>query len=354
MSFVNVTTFHSLKLDMVDVLAVSFLLLGGILFFVGVTIDTRALSEFLQVFVDEWTPGFVIDGLLLLVVNRIIRRNERNNVLAQVGSLSNDFALDAVRRARTEGWLEDGSMTGRELRKAKLATADLSGARLTKADLRYADLTDTSLTHADLREANLTGANLRNADLRWADLRGAKLSWADMMGARVEGARFEDAEVRFASVDAEFRVAQPQDSNGTIEGGHLRCHQVATLRSSFAMIEAAGEQAIGLFYDNLFDAKPDLRAMFSASQKRQSQKFLQSLKVIVGSLGEPERSIEVLEQLGRRHQSMGIQAAHYELAGAVLLATLADFFGEEFTVEVQDAWQAGFTLIANVMIQAAA
>ena len=39
--------------------------------------------------------------------------------------------------------------------------------------------------------------------------------------------------------------------DGTIEGAHLQCHQVRTLQSSFAEIEAAGEQAIELFYENL-------------------------------------------------------------------------------------------------------
>lgn len=343
-----------LRLDMVDKLAVSFLTVGTTLFLIGMTMDTRALSEFWQVFVDEWTPGFVIDGALLLVVNRIIRRNERNNVLAQIGSLSNDFALDAVRRARSEGWLLDGSMTGREIRKAKLSTADLSGANLSTVDLRYADLSFASLTHADLRGADLTGANCRNADLRWADLRGARLNWTDLNGAQVEGAKLDHADLSFTAVDEEFYRAHGDEIGGTIEGGHLQCHQVKTLQTSFKKVEGAGDQAIELFYENLFAAKPELREMFSSSQKRQAQKFMQSLRVIVSSLGQPERSFEVLEQLGKRHRNYGVEAYHYELAGGVLLATLADFFGEEFTPEVREAWTSAFTLISNVMIQAAA
>ncbi len=95
----------SLRFDLVDLLAVTFLITGCILFTIGISSDTSSFQEWLRMFVEEWTPGFIIDGLLLLTVNRIIHRNERNNVLAQIGSLSNDFALDAVRRAGTEGWL---------------------------------------------------------------------------------------------------------------------------------------------------------------------------------------------------------------------------------------------------------
>jgi len=213
------TSINHLKLDLVDLLAVCFLVIGSLLFALGITIDTRALSELMQTFVDEWTPGFVIDGLLLLTVNRIIRRT--------------------------------------------------------------------------------TGC-----------------------------------------------------CQGMV-GGHLRPEQIRLLQSSFADIERQGEQAIDLFYDNLFEANPGLRAMFSSSRQRQSRKFLQSLRLIVNSLDEPERSIEVLEQLGERHKGYGVQSHHYELAGGVLIATLAELFGRDFSGQMREAWQAGFGLIAAVMIQAA-
>ena len=73
----------------------------------------------------------------------------------------------------------------------------------------------------------------------------------------------------------------------------------------------------------------------------------------MNSLDEPERSIEVLEQLGERHKGYGVQAHHYELAGGVLIATLAQLFGKDFNCQVRDAWQAAFGLIAAVMVQAA-
>ena len=92
--------------------------------------------------------------------------------------------------------------------------------------------------------------------------------------------------------------------------------------------------------------------MFSSSRQRQSRKFLQSLRLIVNSLDEPERSIEVLERLGERHQGYGVQAQHYELAGGVLIATLSQLLGRDFTAETRDAWRAAFGLIAAVMIQA--
>ena len=56
----------SLRLDAVDRLALGFLGLGTSLFVVGLLVDPQALTQVLRTIVDEWTPGFVIDGLLLL------------------------------------------------------------------------------------------------------------------------------------------------------------------------------------------------------------------------------------------------------------------------------------------------
>ena len=339
----------TINLDLVDTLAMTFLIVGVSLFCLGVVIDSRDLHAFVQMFVDEWTPGFVIDGLLLLVVNRIIRRNERKNVLAQVGSLSNDFALDAVRRARSERWLEDGSMQNQCLRRARLCSADLSAVDFAGVDLRFADLADACLTYANLRGADLTGTTLVDVDLRWADLRGATLRWSDLQGARLDGAIIDDADFAFASVDQD--VANIVQCNKVVLGGHLQKQQVHILQKTFRDIECAGDVVVETFYNKLFKAKPQLESMFSSSKTRQQRKFLQSLKVLIMSLDEPERSIEMLEQLGLRHASYGVKEEHYELAGAVLMSTLAEFFAERFTQSVEEAWGCAFALIASVMVQ---
>ncbi len=340
--------FATFKLDSVDRLALGFLIVGSALFLAGLLVDTRTMGDLLQTLVDEWTPGFVIDGLLLLTVNRIIRDNERRSVLAQVGSLSNDFALDAVRRVRQEGWLNDGSLRDARLRKASLSNADLSGGCLAQVDLRYSDLRGAKLAYTDLRGADLTGCNLHDADLRWADLRGACLRWSNLMGAQLEHALLEGADLAFASMDADNTGYAP--TQGVVTGSHVCAAQAALLQSTFKRIERSGEVVIEQFYAHLFAARPELEKMFSGSRKRQSQKFLSSLKVIISALGQPERSIEVLEQLGRLHAGYGVQRAHYELAGRVLLETLQSFFGEEFTAELEAAWRNAFVLISSVML----
>ncbi|MEZ5595692.1 MAG: globin domain-containing protein [Pseudomonadales bacterium] len=184
-------------------------------------------------------------------------------------------------------------------------------------------------------------------DLRLPTCVAARCNWPDLTLALLEGANLDGACFECAAVDTEF--AQRHPDQHTVAGGHLSRRQVELVRSTFAQLERCGSTAIDLFYQNLFAARPDLAAMFSGSRRRQSQKFLVSLKVIVTALGQPERSIEVLEQLGRRHAGYGVRREHYDLAGGVLMVTLAQYFGAAFADETAEAWKRAFDLIAGVM-----
>ena len=83
------------------------------------------------------------------------KQQEQQAIIRQIGSLSNEFALDAVRLARDYEWLYDGKLAG-----------------------------------ANLKEANLTGANLQGANLQGANLALANLDGADLQGANLQGARY--------------------------------------------------------------------------------------------------------------------------------------------------------------------
>ena len=92
------------------------------------SVPPASLNNLVADHFGDWTPGFVIDGLLLLVLNTVIKRTERTRIMSQAASMSNEFALDAMRRCREEGWLQGGAMASLTFTKARLATADLSCA----------------------------------------------------------------------------------------------------------------------------------------------------------------------------------------------------------------------------------
>jgi uncharacterized protein YjbI with pentapeptide repeats len=89
-------------------------------------------------------------GLTVIVIEGLNRRaaiqERKEELILQMGSPENPFAVEAVRILRQKGWLKDGS---------------LDGADLYKANLQEADLTNANLQEVNLEFANLQGANLR-------------------------------------------------------------------------------------------------------------------------------------------------------------------------------------------------
>jgi len=341
------------QMDTIDRFAVTLLTSGLALVVWGLDLDwPGSLEALVRHEFGNWAPGLVIDGMLLWVVNSIFRRQERSRTLAQLASLSNEFALDAVRRSRDEGWLTDGSLRGRDLSKAALARADLADADLRGASLASVDLSDACLQHADLRETNLEGANLRNADLRWCRLTGASLRWADLRGAWLEGAWLEGVEARFAAVDA--RHAETGLLRGCIRDGYLQDRQISLIRESFEQLLALGMAPVRSFYEHLFQLAPEARPLFKGDIEAQARKFVHSLRVIIAGLECPEKHVAMLQRLGARHASFGVEPRHYAILQSALIGMLEDCLGAEFNDELRLSWQRAYELIASAMVDGSA
>ena len=179
----------------------------------------NATDEDDQKFARNFAPNLATDCLSLavtiLVIDQLYRWRDKDaqqrideslaahrkrNIIQQMASLSNDFALDAARIAKNEGWLEDGSLEGAHLFLANLEGADLRGANLQGADLGEANLEGADLFWANLEGANLFGANLQSADLFGAKLEGANFGEANLQGADLGGAKLEGADLRGAKL----------------------------------------------------------------------------------------------------------------------------------------------------------
>jgi hypothetical protein len=79
--------------------------------------------------------------------------DRKREIIQQMASLSNDFALDAAHIAENEKWLFDGSLQGADLSRADLRGAHLNWAKLQGARLEGANLRGARLAEADLQEA---------------------------------------------------------------------------------------------------------------------------------------------------------------------------------------------------------
>jgi hemoglobin-like flavoprotein len=128
---------------------------------------------------------------------------------------------------------------------------------------------------------------------------------------------------------------------------------VRHVRSSWQKVQAIAPAAAALFYENLFAAQPQLRALFRGDMVQQGERLMRMLGAAVAGLDAPAAFVPVLQQLAVRHVGYGVRDEHYDTVGAALLKTLAQGLGEDFTPQVREAWTRTYGLIASTMREAA-
>jgi len=143
-------------------------------------------------------------GLAVLLIDtaneRRADRKLKEEIILQMGSPDNGFALEAIRILRRKGWLGDGSLKNTEipyanLKDARLSLADLRGVNLVAANLHGAILERANLQSAVLNKVNLQGANLMGANLHNAVLSGTHLEGANLVGANLHSATLWEAKL---------------------------------------------------------------------------------------------------------------------------------------------------------------
>ncbi|WP_433230783.1 globin domain-containing protein [Actinomadura formosensis] len=125
------------------------------------------------------------------------------------------------------------------------------------------------------------------------------------------------------------------------------------LKHSFDRVARQGDSVAMFFYSDLFVRNPHLRDMFPIGMSGQRDKLLRALGHIVAQVDDLPALVPFLRQLGRDHRRFGIVAEHYPHVGASLLATLRHFTGDDWTDDVESDWNAAYSLVAKVMLEAA-
>ncbi len=129
--------------------------------------------------------------------------------------------------------------------------------------------------------------------------------------------------------------------------------QITLVQNSFAKVRPAVREVAALFYNRLFQIAPQVRPMFPENMDEQGKKLMSVLGIAVQSLANLPALIPVLEELAKKHLAYGVEAAHYDVVGEVLLWTLEQGLQDEFTDDVREAWTQTYALVAQTMCNAA-
>lgn len=129
--------------------------------------------------------------------------------------------------------------------------------------------------------------------------------------------------------------------------------QIALINRSFDQLASAAEEVAASFYRRLFELDPALRPLFQHDIALQGRKFMTMLAVVVRGLGELDRLLTDVENLGRRHVAYGVSDTHYQTVETALLWAIQDRLGADWTPAVGEAWGAAYRLLADTMQRAA-
>jgi hemoglobin-like flavoprotein len=129
---------------------------------------------------------------------------------------------------------------------------------------------------------------------------------------------------------------------------------IALIRSGFRSLAGAPDALAGTFYARLFELDPGLRPLFKGDMTEQGRKLVMVLAHVVQALDRLDAIVADVRSLGRRHAAYGVEPRHYDTVGAALLDALAARLGAAFDAEARAAWARAYTVLAGVMITAAA
>lgn len=168
-------------------------------------------------------------AVTVLILDRLLERRAqrrqleelKGELIREMGSYDNGAVLRAIGELRAHGWLGDGSLRGKDLRRADLHGAELEEADLCQAMLMESNLNQVSFWSAKLQGARFGYADLQDAVLYCADLRGAQLWDADLRHGFLRAANLQGAFLRTAQLHhADLVMADLTEAN--LLGADLR------------------------------------------------------------------------------------------------------------------------------------
>lgn len=136
--------------------------------------------------------------------------------------------------------------------------------------------------------------------------------------------------------------------------GYGQPELLAEIRTSFALIEPRAPQAAAWFYEHFFTQNPRYRKLFTGDPAAQQRRLFQAVARIIADFDDLDVFLPYLRRLALRHRKFGLRPAHYQAFGESMLATVREFTGPAWTDLTRVAWEAGFGLVASVMLEAAA
>ena len=131
-------------------------------------------------------------------------------------------------------------------------------------------------------------------------------------------------------------------------------YQIALVEESFAEAAPRGAALAARFYRRLAHNFPAAKAVFADFDEQVVQKrLLGALVLLVENLRTPEKLQPALDLWGVYQRQHVVESSLYWAVGSTLLRTLAEFTGDLWGSELEEAWSTAYTDISQRLIASA-
>lgn len=131
-------------------------------------------------------------------------------------------------------------------------------------------------------------------------------------------------------------------------------HEEAQLvKSTIPFLQEHGEAISDTVYKTLIQRHPDLNNTLNLIHLQEGR-LARALTVVIlrfaSSINHTSDLIPKLERVCQKHCTIGIQPAHYEVLGGLMIETFEATMGPAMTPEMKEAWIKAYRLLSHMMI----
>lgn len=130
----------------------------------------------------------------------------------------------------------------------------------------------------------------------------------------------------------------------------MTAQEIELVRNSWVSVLAHRDEAGDFFYSYLFDQSPQMKDLFKSDTRTQNQKLMSSITLIVTKLNKLDNIQSEVEFLAKRHINYQVKPAYFTVFGDAFLQMLAHILGNDWTEEMEIAWNKVYELISQAMI----
>jgi len=125
------------------------------------------------------------------------------------------------------------------------------------------------------------------------------------------------------------------------------------IQESHATLAPRMDEVLRVFYRNLFEKHPEVRALFPTDITRQIGHLSAAVTLICRNLRNFEALEHPLMELGAQHVGFGARPHHYPTVCVTLVEALREVAGDQWNARLELDWTELWDRVAQLMIRGA-